>query len=138
MCVVVPFDISENEPWNFGQDWESWYSSTNIKNKFEQNKDEYEMSEDCVIQEGPDLAFNSQQTSNAIRWAANPSLVNYQTKQLNLNYGVSLIAEVDMVWCPDDPSNPVCVAFFKFYSYVCCTGVAVAFVLVFVFFSINV
>ena len=93
----MPFDISQNEPWNFSEDWESWYSST-IENNIG----------DCVIQEGPDLAFNSEQTSNAIRWAADPSLINYQSKQLNLNYGVDLIAEVDMVWCPDDPANPVC------------------------------
>jgi len=84
-----PFNIAENEPQNFPSDWESWYSNTN-----------------CVVQDGPDLAFYSQQTSTAIHWLADPSLIDYNTQTFNLVYSVSLMAEVDTVWCPNDPTNP--------------------------------
>ena len=95
----MPFDISVNEPWNFPEDWESWYSST-------YDSETIGKSDDCAIQEGPDLAFNSQQTSNAIRWSADPSLIDYDNQEFAVNYAVNLRAEVDMVWCPDDASNP--------------------------------
>ena len=98
--MEVPFDISTNEPWNFPEDWQSWYSSTYTYD------DEENLGDDCVIQEGPDLAFNSQQTSNAIRWSADPSLIDYDNKEFAIDYAVNLMAEVDMVWCPNDPANP--------------------------------
>jgi len=91
-----PFDISQYPPQDFSEDWQVWYVSDSSSNSVG----------GCVIQYGPNLAFNSQQTSTAIRWEASPELVNYTNASLNVVYLSNVYAEVDMVWCPDDPSNP--------------------------------
>jgi len=87
----APFNIEENPPYNFGNDWEAWYSS--------------EWSP-CVVQIGPNLAFNSQQSSTAIRWQASPALINFSTATFNVAYSAHIMLEVDTVWCPDGPNDP--------------------------------
>ena len=76
----------------FSKDWETWYSN---------------QWHPCTIVEGPDLAGTSMQTSNAIKWEAHPSLIDYANKALEMDYFVSVKVEQDHIWCQDWNGQPV-------------------------------
>merc|ERR1711971_236295 len=79
---------------DFGDDWTEWYSNA---------------WSPCTIVSGPNLASASMQTSNAIKWSADPSLVDYAKKSLEMTYSVSVKVEQDHLWCDDwtgQPANP--------------------------------
>lgn len=91
-----PTNIQKYPLENFGNDWTEWYASTDSNGDVG----------GCVVIEGPDLAFNSQQTSNAIKWQADPNLINYSQKSLGIYYFVQMMANVDTIWCPDYTGKP--------------------------------
>eukprot|EP01084_Bolivina_argentea_P140325 246729_1 len=84
-----------NEPLtDFANTWESWYSN---------------QWNPCTVVSGPQLASASMQTSNAIKWSADKSLVDFETATFNVEYYAAVKVEQDHIWCQDwtgQPSNP--------------------------------
>ncbi len=56
--------------------------------------------------DGPALAFNSQQTSNAIKWSLSPDLIDYNDKSMEVVYSTNVMANADILWCDDWSGQP--------------------------------